>query len=165
MILSVIVAVAENGVIGNAGRMPWHISEDLKRFKRITSSHPVVMGRKTFESLGSKPLPNRLNIVVTRNPEFAVPEGVVAVSSLEQVAEKYKDTAEEVFIIGGGEIYRQAVPLAAKLYLARIQAAPQGDTHFPEIAADRWRMVWNETHPAAGETPAFEFTDYIRVGR
>lgn len=165
MILSVIVAVAENGVIGSAGRMPWHISEDLKRFKRITSGHPVIMGRKTFESLGGKPLPNRLNIVVTRNPDFIVPEGVIAAFSLEQAAGKYRDTAEEVFVIGGGEIYRQAVPLADKLYLTRIQAAPQGDTHFPEIDTDQWRMVWHEAHPAAGETPAFEFTDYIRVGR
>lgn len=167
MTLSIIVAVAGNGVIGCAGRMPWHISEDLRRFKRITSGHPVVMGRKTFESLGNKPLPGRTNIVVTRNADFTVPEGVVRVSSLEEALSEFRDTDEEVFIIGGGQIYRQAMPMADKLYLTRIEASPEGDTHFPEIAADEWRMVWCEAHPAdvVGGVPPFEFVDYIRFRR
>lgn len=167
MTLSIIVAVAGNGVIGCAGRMPWHIGEDLRRFKRITSGHPVVMGRKTFESLGNKPLPGRTNIVVTRNADFAVPDGVVRVSSLEEALSGFRDTDEEVFIIGGGQIYRQAVPMADKLYLTRIEASPEGDTHFPEIVADEWRMVWRDAHPAvvAEEVPPFEFVDYIRIKR
>lgn len=167
MTLSIIVAVAWNGVIGCAGRMPWHIGEDLRRFKRITSGHPVVMGRKTFESLGNKPLPGRTNIVVTRNADFAVPDGVVRVSSLEEALSEFRDTDEEVFIIGGGQIYRQAMPMADKLYLTRIEASPEGDTYFPEIAADEWRMVWCEAHPAdmVGGVPPFEFVDYIRIKR
>lgn len=165
MILSLIVAVAGNGVIGCAGRMPWHIGEDLRRFKRITTGHPVVMGRKTFESLGRKPLPGRTNIVVSRNPDFTVPDGVRVAGSLEAAVAKYRDTDEEVFVIGGGEIYRQAVPIADKLYLTRIDASPAGDTYFPEIVPEEWRVVWREAHPASGEVPAFEFTDYIRTKR
>lgn len=165
MTLSIIVAVAENGVIGCAGRMPWHISEDLRRFKRITSGHPVVMGRKTFESLGCKPLPNRMNIVVTRNSELALPEGVLSATSIGDAVARFAGTAQEIFIIGGGEIYRQAMPIADKLYLTRILASPEGDTHFPEIRADEWRMVWCEAHPAAGDVPPFEFVDYIRIKR
>lgn len=167
MTLSIIVAVAENGVIGCAGRMPWHISEDLRRFKRITSGHPVVMGRKTFESLGNKPLPNRTNIVVTRNSGLAVPEGVWTAASIEEAVAQFSGTAQEIFIIGGGEVYRQAMSLADKLYLTRILASPEGDTHFPKIEADEWRMVWCEAHPASadGDVPAFEFADYIRIKR
>lgn len=167
MTLSIIVAVAENGIIGSAGHMPWHISQDLRRFKHITTGHPVVMGRKTFESLGCKPLPNRTNIVITRNAGFAVPEGTVIASSLEGAMAQYQDTAEEVFIIGGGEVYRQAMNsgMVDKLYLTRILASPQGDTSFPEIEPDTWRMVWCETHPAAGDVPPFEFVDYIRIKR
>lgn len=167
MTLSIIVAVAENGVIGCAGRMPWHISEDLKRFKRITSGHPVVMGRKTFESLGCKPLPNRTNIVVTRNSGLALPEGVLSAASIEDAVARFAGTAQEIFIIGGGEIYRQAMASdrVDKLYLTRILASPDGDTHFPEIKPDEWRMVWCETHPAAGDVPPFEFVDYIKIKR
>lgn len=165
MILSIIVAVARNGVIGCAGRMPWHIGEDLRRFRRITTGHPVVMGRKTFESLGGRPLPGRTNIVVSRNTGLTVPEGVIVAASLEAAVAPYRDTDEEVFMIGGGEIYRQAMPMADKLYLTRIAASPAGDTHFPEIAPDEWRMVWCQAHQASmdGEVPAFKFVDYIRI--
>lgn len=168
MILSLIVAAAENGVIGCDGRMPWHLREDLLRFKRITTGHPVVMGRKTFESLGSRPLPNRTNIVVTRRPEaLRVPDGVAVVASPEEAVARYAATGEELFVIGGGEIYRQTMPMADKLYLTRISASPEGDTHFPEIRSGEWREVWREAHPAApdGSAPGFEFIDYLRVRR
>lgn len=171
MTLSIIVAVAGNGIIGCAGRMPWHISDDLRRFKRITTGHPVVMGRKTFDSLGGKPLPGRTNIVISRNPGLALPDGVLFASSVEEAVGRLRDTAKEVFIIGGGEIYRQAMPLADRLYLTRIHASPDGDTSFPEIAPDQWRLVWREEHPAtagsdgSGSVPAFEFADYIRIKR
>lgn len=168
MILSLIAAAAENGVIGCNGRMPWHIGEDLARFKRITTGHPVAMGRKTFESLGGRPLPNRTNIVVTRRAaDFMVPEGVVVVASPEEAAGRYAATDEELFIIGGGEIYRQTISQADKLYLTRILASPEGDTYFPEIRADEWREVWREAHPASpdGTVPGFEFIDYLRVKR
>ncbi len=162
MTLSIIVAVAANGIIGNNGQMPWHISEDLKRFRRITTGHPVVMGRKTFESLGNRPLPNRTNIVVSRNPALTVPEGVVRVESLE-VLDRFGASDDEIFIIGGGEIYRQALPIADKLYLTRIAAHPEGDTRFPEIDTAVWQMVYHESHPATDNTPAFEFIDYNRI--
>lgn len=164
MTVSIIVAVAENGIIGNNGQMPWHISEDLKRFKRITTGHPVVMGRKTFESLGNRPLPNRTNVVISRNTDFAVPTGVVLAESLD-VLDRFGASDEEVFIIGGGEIYRQALPMADKLYLTRIAARPQGDTHFPEIDPTQWRILFREAHPASpdGSVPAFEFIDYERI--
>lgn len=165
MTLSIIVAVAQNGIIGNNGQMPWHIGEDLKRFKRITMGHPVVMGRKTFESLGGKPLPGRTNVVVSRNPAFAVPEGVVLAGSLDEAIARFDHGDDEVFIIGGGEIYRQAMPRADKLYLTRIEASPEGDTHFPKIGEKEWRMVGCEKHPAETNdpTPAFEFIDYNRI--
>ncbi|WP_294598123.1 dihydrofolate reductase [uncultured Rikenella sp.] len=168
MILSLIAAVAENGVIGCDGRMPWHLREDLARFKRITTGHPVVMGRKTFESLGSRPLPNRPNVVVTRRAaDCRVPEGVTVVASPEEAVRRYADTDEELFIIGGGEIYRQTIPAADKLYLTRIFASPQGDTYFPEVRPEEWRPVWREAHPASeeGTVPGFEFVDYIRIKR
>ncbi len=168
MILSLIVAVAENGVIGCDGRMPWHLREDLARFKRITTGHPVVMGRKTFESLGGRPLPNRTNIVVTRRAaDFRVPDGVVVVASPEEAFARYADSDEELFVIGGGEIYRQTMPLADKLYLTRIAARPEGDTYFPEVRPEEWREVWREAHPAAldGSVPGFEFIDYLRIKR
>lgn len=165
MILSLIVAVAENQVIGNGGQMPWHISEDLKYFKRTTQGHPVVMGRRTFESLGCRPLPNRTNVVVSRNTSLKVPEGVVTATSLEQALAPFQQTDEEVFILGGGEIYRQAMPLADRLYLTRIAASPQGDTLFPTVSPEEWRLTWHEAHPATDHTPAFEFCNYLHIKR
>lgn len=138
--LSIIVAAAENNVIGRNNALIWHISEDLKYFKRITSGHTVIMGRKTFESIG-KPLPNRTNIVISRNIEFK-PEGCVVVSSLNEAIAKTNPN-EENFIIGGGSIYREAIGLADKLYLTKIQHSYEGDTHFPEIG-DEWKEVLRE---------------------
>lgn len=168
--ISIIVAVAENGVIGCKNRITWHISEDLKRFKRITSGHPVVMGRKTFESLERRPLPNRTNVVITRDPLYAesveTGNNLVVVHSLEEAIARFPST-EEVFIIGGGEIYRQAMPLADKLYLTRIGLKPEeGDTYFPFIDTENeWRLVWQENHPENGtENPiGYEFADYVRI--
>ncbi len=135
--LSIIVAVAENNVIGHENSLIWHISEDLKYFKRTTSGHPVIMGRKTFESIG-KPLPNRTNIVISRNPDFK-PAGCTVVSSLEKALELLNPN-EENFIIGGGSIYREALPLADKLYLTKVYHHYEGDTFFPEIGSE-----WKET--------------------
>lgn len=164
--VSIIVAVAQNGVIGCENRLIWHISEDLKRFKRITSGHPVLMGRKTFESLGCKPLPNRTNVVISRNPDYRPQaEGVLVAGSLEQAVALFP-SEEEVFIIGGGEIYRHSMEIADKLYLTRVGLSPEGDTIFPEVSDDKWRMVWCENHPVSDTNPiGFEFIDYIRVHR
>ena len=131
--VSVIVAVAENGIIGDKNTLLWHISEDLRNFKRVTSGHPVIMGRKTFDSLG-RPLPNRTNVVVTRqNLEI---EGCKVVHSLEEALSLFSPE-EEVFVIGGAQIYAEALPLADRFYLTRVHHAYEGDTRrYTRDAAD-----------------------------
>lgn len=154
--ISIIVAVASNGVIGCHNRLIWHISEDLKRFKALTIGHPIVMGRKTYESIG-RPLPGRLNIVVSRQNDLRI-EGVEVVGSIED-AVKRAGVADEIFVIGGGEIYRQALPLADKLYMTRVEQSPSGDTFFPPISPAEWREAKREKHDG------FEFIDYERKDR
>ena len=141
MNITLIAALAANGVIGDAGKIPWHISDDLKRFKRLTLGHPIIMGRKTYESLG-KPLPGRRNLVLTRGS--AIP-GVECFAGLESALAACR--AETVFIIGGGEVYRQALPLAHTLLLTRVQQTITGDTRFPEYDSSRWQEVAREEHP------------------
>lgn len=147
--LSIIVAAAQNGTIGRDGAMPWRLSSDLKRFKALTIGHPVIMGRKTFESIG-KPLPDRLNIVITSDTDWEA-DGVLRVGSvgaaidlahshLEAIHEDAADEGRsdedlplEIFIIGGGKIYEQTLPLADVIYMTEVLAEIEGDTHFPEI--------------------------------
>ncbi|MBN9025177.1 MAG: dihydrofolate reductase [Rhizobiales bacterium] len=164
MQLSIIAAVAENGVIGNDGDMPWKLSTDLKRFKAITSGKPVIMGRKTFASIG-RPLPNRVNIVVTRDKEFGAP-GVVSVETLDAAigaAEAAAAEPAEAMVIGGGEIYRAFMDRADRLYITHVDAAPSGDTHFPAIDPAVWEPVSTEEVPAgASDTAATRFTIYQR---
>lgn len=158
--ISIIVAVADDNVIGGNGDLLWHISEDLQMFKRVTTGHPVVMGRKTFESLG-RPLPNRTNVVITRNLDF-VAEGCMVVHSLEEAIAMFPPE-EEVFIIGGGEIYRQAMPQADRLYLTRVHASYDGDVHFPDLDPDRWELVSSEYHEKGKDfSHPFEFRVYDR---
>ncbi len=126
--VSIIVAVAENGVIGDKNTLLWHISEDLKHFKAVTTGHPVIMGRKTYESLG-RPLPNRTNVVITRQ-QVEIP-GCRVVHSLGEAVALFPGD-DEVFVIGGAQIYAQALPLADRFYLTRVFRAYEGDTHFPE---------------------------------
>ncbi|MCD7970766.1 MAG: dihydrofolate reductase [Alistipes sp.] len=158
--ISIIVAVAQNGVIGGENKLLWHIFEDLRRFKSITSGHPVVMGRKTFESLG-RPLPNRTNIVITRNPDYRA-DGCTVVSSLDQAVALFpQDT--EVFIIGGGEIYRQALSIADRLYITQVCHDYAGDTTFPPVDPAVWEPVSVEYHPHGEKFPyPFEYRDYKR---
>ena len=137
----IIAAIAANGIIGAAGKIPWHISADLKRFKRLTLGHPVVMGRKTYDSLG-KPLPGRRNIVLTRGP--AIP-GVECFASLDAALATCQ--AETVFIIGGAELYRQALPLADTLLLTHVHRQVAGDTRFPDFDRNRWREAAREDYP------------------
>jgi dihydrofolate reductase len=158
--ISIIAAIASNGVIGDRNRLLWHISEDLKRFKAITSGHPVVMGRKTFESLRC-PLPGRTNVVITRNSAYNA-EGVkVAVSLVEAVA-LFPDN-EEIFVIGGGEIYAQAFPVADKLYLTLVEYPYEGDTVFPEWDRSQWQLTEEERipHGEKFECP-FTYLTYVR---
>lgn len=158
--ISIIVAVAQNGIIGGDNSLLWHISEDLQRFKAITTGHPVVMGRKTFESLG-RPLPKRRNVVITRQPDYS-PEGVETAHSLEETLGLF-GADEEVFVIGGGEIYRQALPLADKLYITIVHRDYEGDTRFPTIDESVWKPAAREYHERGKDFEyPFEYIDYIR---
>jgi dihydrofolate reductase len=140
MKLSLIVAVAENGVIGHNNQLIWHLPNDLKQFKRLTTGHCIIMGRKTFESIG-KPLPNRTSIIISRNSDFQV-EGCITVDSLENaILEAKKIENDEAFIIGGAEIYRLALLIIDKIYLTEVHHAYEGDTFFPVID----KTVWQET--------------------
>lgn len=154
MTRSIIVARAENRVIGKDNQLIWHMPHDLKHFKETTSGHYVLMGRKSFESLG-KPLPNRLNIIITRNKGYAA-EGALVVHSLDdalQLAEEQKQ--QEVFILGGGEIYRQALDrqLVDKIYLTEIKDPFEGDTFFPELNKEEWKEISREEYQADHKNP------------
>ena len=158
--VSVIVAVAENGVIGDKNSLLWHISEDLRNFKRVTSGHPVIMGRKTFESLG-RPLPNRKNVVITRQ-DIEI-EGCEVVHSLEEAIGMFP-AEEEVFVIGGAQIYREALPIADRFYLTKVHHSYEGDTSFPEIDYSAWREVSREEFARGEEYEgAFTFIDLERI--
>jgi dihydrofolate reductase len=163
-LVSLVVAAAANGVIGRDNAMPWHLPEDLAHFKRLTLGHPVVMGRKTYESILAtlgKPLPGRTNIVVTRQPGFAAP-GCTVVGSLEAALGAARE-ADEVFVIGGAEIYRLALARADRVYLTRIDAAFEGDATFPALDPAEWREAVREDHPpAAGRSFGFAFLRYDR---
>ena len=142
--ISFVVAVSRNGVIGNDGGLPWRISTDLKRFKEITMGKPVVMGRKTWESLPRKPLPGRRNIMITRQQGYEAPGADVVRSPKEAV--KLCANDPEIAIIGGGEIYRLFWPLVDRLYLTEVDLDVTGDTHFPEVRPEEWREVSREVH-------------------
>jgi dihydrofolate reductase len=140
MIISLVVAAANNNAIGKDGTMPWQLSADLKHFKNITWGLPVIMGRKTFDSIG-KPLLGRTNIVITRQSDFFA-EGVLVASNFEQALEFAKTTdAKEAMVIGGGEIYKMVFPLASKIYLTRVDASPDADTFFPVLEAGKWDLI------------------------
>ncbi len=151
--VNVIVAIAQNGIIGGDNTLLWHISEDLKNFKRVTTGHPVIMGRKTFESLG-RPLPNRENVVITRQ-DIEI-EGCRVVHSLHEALSLF--TAEEdVFIIGGGEIYAQAMELAHRLYITRVHRDYEGDVYFPKYDTSLWELT-SSHHFERGEKFEYPFT-------
>lgn len=158
--LTIIAAVADNGVIGNGNSLIWHISEDLRFFKKTTSGHAVIMGRKTYESIG-RPLPNRRNIVVSRSARTPV-EGIEWAASLEDAYQMTRN--EEAFVIGGGEIYRQAIDLAERLILTEVHFPFEGDCYFPALDKNRWKEVSREDF-ARGEKfeHPFSFTVYHRI--
>lgn len=162
--LSVIVAADMRGAIGLRGGMLWHLRDDLRRFKAITTGKAVIMGRKTWQSLPRRPLPGRLNVVITRQSDFVAEGARVAGSLTEAIG--IAAGCEEIFILGGGEIYRQALGMATRLYMTRILAeAPEADTFFPVVSADEWTLTEQEYHGSEGETPAFRFENYVRTGR
>ena len=162
MIVSIIVAVADNDVIGRDGGLPWHLPADLKRFKRLTSGHQMVMGRRTWDSIGRRPLPGRPTIVVSRDPSF-VAEGAQVARSVEEALELAAG-ADEVFIAGGEAIYRAALPVADRIYLTRVHACFDGDTHFPAFDANDWQVVVEERHEPDEKNPyAHTFLVHERV--
>ncbi|MBP7340548.1 dihydrofolate reductase [Niveispirillum sp.] len=155
MLISLIAAVARNGVIGHEGRMPWKLPNDLRFFKQVTMDKPVILGRKTWESFGSKPLPGRPHIVLTTNSDFTA-DGATIVHDLDSAIETGKRLAaqagvEEVMIIGGAQIYAAALPLADRIYLTEIAATPPGDAHFPEF--DRTAYLGEELILQMAEGP------------
>jgi len=154
-----IAAVAANGVIGARGSMPWRLPADLRRFKALTLGHPVIMGRRTWDSLG-RALPGRENIVITRRADFAAPGGQVA-GSLAQALAACAGHAK-AFVIGGGEIYAQALEISDELELTEIDAAFEGDTRFPAFDRACWQEVAREAHPQE-DGPAYAFVRYARA--
>ena len=142
--ISYVAAVSRNGIIGREGGLPWKISSDLKRFQKITMGKPVIMGRKTWESLPRKPLPGRRNIVITRKPAY-VAEGAEVVSNPEQ-AIALCEGEPEIAVIGGGEIYRLFWPKVDRLYLTEVDLDVEGDTHFPHVRAEEWRETTRGVH-------------------
>lgn len=169
--ISLIVALGSNHVIGKDNTMPWHLPGDLRYFKRITLNKPVVMGRNTFESIG-KPLPQRSNIVISRNTGYQ-PAGTTVVHSLEEALQKGREVLrwldpgnDELMIIGGAQIYMQALPLAERLYLTQVHAQPQGDAFFPAFDRHEWNEVAREDHAACERNPhAYSFIVLDKLNR
>ena len=153
--MAIIAAVSSNDVIGKDGKIPWILSDDLKRFKSMTEGHIIIMGQKTFESLGSKPLPNRFNIVLSNDWNLKEPEGypdekgtdIKIVRSVDQAieaAEYYNDNDSEIFIIGGSSIYQEFMKYCYRLYITRIFKDFDGDTYFPKIEPWTWKLIWSD---------------------
>lgn len=144
MIVSLIVAVSENGVIGRGGRLPWKLPADMARFKALTMGHPIIMGRRTYESIG-RPLPGRRNIVLSSQPDFS-PAGVEVVGTWEAALDRVQGDGE-VFVIGGAALYRKALPDADRLYLTLVEGKVEGDTFFDIPVATHWRLTSEEFRP------------------
>ncbi len=163
MKLSIIVAVADNGVIGRANALPWHLPDDLKRFKRLTMGHTLIMGRRTFESIG-RPLPGRCMIVLTRNSAFR-PDGATVAPDLTAALAMVADE-EETFIVGGADVYRAALPRADRIYLTQVHATVTGDVTFRPLDNDQWELIDAVHHPAdTRHRYAFTFEEHRRRGQ
>ena len=159
---SLIVAASENGVIGNSGDLPWRLSADLKRFKKLTMGHPMIMGRKTFESIGCL-LPGRTTIIVTRQPDYQFPGALIA-GDLPRAIELAGED-DQPFVTGGAEIYRLAIPLVQRIYLTRVHARIDGDTRLTGIEWDEWECVDSESHAADSRNEYdYTFETYVRIG-
>ena len=164
---AMMAALARNLTIGRDNQMPWHLPEDLRYFKQVTMNKPIIMGRKTFESIG-RPLPGRLNIVVTRRKDWPCPAGAVRVGSLDEafnraIAQAEMDDAEEVMVIGGGQLYAEALDRVDRLYLTWVHAEVEGDTCFPALDWDQWQETGREDHEASGTNPFdYSFVVYDR---
>ncbi|TGE23842.1 dihydrofolate reductase [Hymenobacter aquaticus] len=159
--IALVVAVADNGVIGRDNQLIWHLPDDLKHFKRLTLNHPIIMGRRTFEAIG-RPLPKRRNIVVTRQADWQA-TGCEAAFSIADALETARTTDENIFVIGGGEIYRQALPMADTVYLTEVHHDFEGDAVFPDLLPGEWREETRERHePDDQHAYAFSFVTLRR---
>lgn len=156
MLLSLIVAASENDAIGKDNAIPWHLPDDLKFFRKKTEGHPIIMGRKCYESIG-RPLPNRRNIIVTRDQTYEAPGCEISSSLDEAIMFAGKDHPDEIFVIGGGEIYRLAMPQADRIYMTRVHAEISGDIFFPKIDPTKWKETESLEHPA-DDAHAYPFT-------
>ncbi|MCE9521841.1 MAG: dihydrofolate reductase [Alphaproteobacteria bacterium] len=152
-VIALVVAVARNGVIGKDGTLPWRIPEDMKWFKARTLGKPCIMGRKTWESLPKRPLPERTNIVVTRNPGYRADGAAVAATIDLALDIAWGEAPEEIMVIGGAELYRAALPWARRIYLTRVEADSEGDTYFPPFAPEDWLTTIAAAHSASPERP------------
>ncbi len=165
--LALIVALAENGVIGRGNSLPWHISSDLKRFRALTMGKPLIMGRKTFQSIG-KALPGRETIIVSRDAAFTPPSGVHRTETIDAAlalatARATDMGADEIMLVGGSEIFAALIDRADRMYVTFVQGAPEGDAFFPPIDWSRWEEVHREEHPPQkGDDAAFAFVDFVR---
>jgi dihydrofolate reductase len=160
--ISAIAAMSENHVIGDHNELPWYLPADLKHFKTLTTGHPILMGRKTYESIGM-PLPNRTNIILTRNPDFKAPECLV-VQSIEEAVERASTNHDEIFIIGGADVYKQLLPTVDRLYLTIVHYTFEGDAYFPEINPSEWKESSRIRHEADDDNDyAYSFVIYDRV--
>lgn len=173
MKLALIAALSNDSVIGKGGQLPWRLPADLKRFKQLTTGHVVLMGRKTFDSIGRKPLPDRDNLVVTRSPQlcaatvpttrlFVLP-GIEA--ALELATQRARAAGvERVFVIGGESLYRELLPRADELFLTRVDVnVPEGDARFPSFSPEQWRRTGSESHPAEEGRPPYAFETWSRA--
>ncbi|HXC53689.1 MAG TPA: dihydrofolate reductase [Rhizomicrobium sp.] len=161
-VLVLVLAVADNGVIGDRGGIPWRIADDLKRFKALTLGKPLIVGRKTWDSFPKKPLPGRTNIVVTRDAAWQAAGAVVAHSLDEALARAGAENPSEIVIAGGAEIYRAALPLAGRVELTEVHANASGDTHFPPFDRKVWRETAREDH-AAAEGLGYSYVTLVRA--
>ena len=153
--ISIVVAIADNNVIGKDNQLIWHLPADLRHFKQKTMGHPMIMGRKTFESIG-KPLPGRTTIIVTRQQDYSA-AGCIVTNSVQEAIEKARELDEQVSIVGGAEIYRQALPFVDHLYLTRVHHTFDGDTFFPELNEAEWEQISAEAH-APDEKNKYPYT-------
>jgi dihydrofolate reductase len=165
MIISAIVATAHNQVIGKDNSLPWYLPADLKYFKKTTLGHHILMGRKNYESIG-RPLPKRTNIIITRNPYY-ISSGCLTAHSIEDALQiAYENGEDEVFIIGGGEIYQASMPYLERIYLTEVDVDIEGDVFFPEIDSTQWKEISSDPHLAGGKNPMnYCFKVFERIDR
>lgn len=160
---SIIVAISDNNVIGKDNALLWRLSADMRFFKEKTTGHHIIMGRKTFESLGNRLLPNRTSIVISRNANYQLPEGGILATSIENAIAKVKDETE-AFFIGGEQIYKSALPFVDTLYITRVHHTFDGDAFFPEIDKSQWKLVSSEHHKADEKNEYdYTFETYQRI--